>query len=108
MKSINVLIVEDEIVIAHDIAHHLKALGCEVCGILAKGEDLMPFLNKHAPDIILMDINLKGEMDGVSSVRRMQQHYDIPVVYMTANTDDHSFSLAKARTAASRASVAAA
>lgn len=60
------------------------------------GEDLIPFLKKNTPDIILMDINLKGEMDGISAVQHMQRHYDIPVVYMTANTDDHSFSLAKA------------
>lgn len=96
MRNINVLIVEDEMIIAKDIAHQLELLGCEICDILMEGESVIPFLKKTIPDIILMDINLKGEMDGIETVRLIKKKYAIPIIYMTANTDDQSFEMAKA------------
>lgn len=90
------LIVEDEIVIARDIARQLERLGCETCGILMDGESVLPFLKNTIPDIILMDINLKGGMDGIAAVHEVKKKYAIPIVYMTANTDDRSFERAKA------------
>ncbi len=96
MRSVKVLLVEDEMIIAHDIAHHLEVLGCEICGILTEGEAVLPFLQETLPDIILMDIMLAGELDGISTVRQINEKYDLPIIYMTANTDDESFELAKA------------
>lgn len=96
MRKIKILIVEDEVIIARDIAFYLKELGCEVIGILIEGEAVLPFLRKEQPDIILMDIFLKGDLDGVQTVKGIQKTFNIPFVYLTANTDDRSFELAKA------------
>jgi len=95
MRKIKVLIVEDEVVIAKNIAFHLEQLGCTIIGILTTGEEVLPFLQDEAVDIILMDISLGGKLDGVQTVRLMKEKYDTPVIYLTANTDDLSFEVAK-------------
>lgn len=96
MRKIRVLIVEDEVVIAKNIAYYLEEAGCEVTGILTTGEEALPFLRQHPVDIILMDISLKGKLDGVQTVHLIQEKYATPVIYLTANTDDRSFGYAKA------------
>lgn len=96
MRKIKILIVEDEVIVAKDIAYYLDQLGCEIIGIKVTGEEVLPFLEKEQPDIILMDISLKGGLDGVETVHLFKEHYDIPVIYLTANTDDLSFAAAKA------------
>ncbi len=96
MRKIKILIVEDEVIVAKDIAFYLDEIGCEVIGILVEGEDVIPFLKKHQPDIVLMDINLKGKLDGIQTVHLIKQQYDLPIIFLTANTDDQSFELAKA------------
>ncbi len=96
MRTIKVLIVEDEMIVAKDISYYLEELGCEVCGLLMEGEQVLPFLDREVPDIILMDIMLKGKLDGISTVHLIRKHYTIPIIYLTANTDDQSFALAKA------------
>lgn len=96
MRTIKVLIVEDEMIVAKDISYYLEELGCEVCGILMEGEQVLPSLDREVPDIVLMDIMLKGKLDGVSTVHLIRKHYNIPIIYLTANTDDQSFELAKA------------
>lgn len=96
MRKIKVLIVEDEVVIAKDMAYHLDQLGCEVVGVLTTGEEVMPLLRQEPVDIIMMDISLKGKLDGVQTVRLIKAEYETPVIFLTANTDDRSFELAKA------------
>ena len=96
MRTIKVLIVEDEMIVAKDISYYLEELGCEVCGLLMEGEQVLPFLDSEVPDIILMDIMLKGKLDGISTVHLIRKHYKIPIIYLTANIDDQSFDLAKA------------
>ena len=96
MRTIKVLIVEDNLIVAKDISSNLEEMGCEICETLVAGEQVLPFLDKDVPDIILMDIMLKGKLDGISTVHLIQKHYSIPIIYLTANTDDHSFEQAKA------------
>lgn len=96
MSNIRVLIVEDEVIIARDMARQLEGLGCEICGLLRDGESVLPFLENTLPDIVLLDIQLAGAMDGIETVREIQKQYAIPVVYMTARTDDRSFAQARA------------
>jgi len=96
MRKIKILIIEDEVIVAKDIAYYLTELGCEIMGILVEGEYVMPFLKNEKPDIVLMDISLKGEQNGIQTVHLIKEQYDIPVIYLTANTDDRSFELAKA------------
>jgi len=94
-QPVKILIVEDEMIIAANISLQLSALGYEVTGIIPRGEEALEHLKQNKPDIVLMDIQLKGELDGIETVRLMQQQQDIPVIYLTANADDAHFAQAK-------------
>lgn len=92
---VKIVIVEDEKIIAANISLQLSALGYEVTGIISRGEEALEHVKQNKPDIVLMDIQLKGELDGIETVRLMQQEHDIPVIYLTANADDAHFAKAK-------------
>lgn len=92
---VKIVIVEDEMIIAANISLQLSALGYEVTGIIPRGEEALEHVKQNKPDIVLMDIQLKGELDGIETVRLMQQEQDIPVIYLTANADDAHFAKAK-------------
>ncbi|MEZ4793049.1 MAG: LytTR family transcriptional regulator DNA-binding domain-containing protein [Gelidibacter sp.] len=94
-QPIKILIVEDEMIIAANISLQLSSLGYEVTGIVPRGEEALAHIKQAQPDIVLMDIALKGELDGVETVQVMQNDYDIPIIYLTANADDSNFNRAK-------------
>lgn len=94
-EPIKILIVEDEMIIAANISLQLSSLGYEVTGIIPRGEEALTNIKQNQPDILLMDISLKGELDGIETVKIMQNDYDIPVIYLTANADDANFNRAK-------------
>lgn len=91
-----ILIVEDEMVIAANISLQLNELGFEVTGVVPRGEDALLQIKENTPDIILLDINLKGNLDGIETAQAMQKTHNIPVIYLTANVDDAHFNRAKA------------
>ncbi|MDZ4148681.1 MAG: LytTR family transcriptional regulator DNA-binding domain-containing protein [Flavobacteriaceae bacterium] len=93
---IKILIVEDEMIIGANISLQLNSLGYEVSGIIPRGEEALLHLKENQPDIVLMDINLKGKIDGVETALLMQQEIDIPIIYLTANADKVNFDRAKA------------
>lgn len=82
-----VLIVEDEIVVASEIKLRLEAMGFSVIGIVNNGRDAIAQANEHYPDVILMDITLKGKMNGLEATREINKETDIPVIFITAHTD---------------------
>ncbi|MCG2419314.1 response regulator [Aequorivita sp. F47161] len=94
-SSKKILIVEDEMVIAANISLQLSDLGYEVTGILPRGEEALLNIKIDKPDIVLMDIQLKGEMDGIETACQIELQYNIPIIYLTANTDDAHFIRAK-------------
>lgn len=94
-EKIKILIVEDEMVIAANISLQLCNLGYDVTAIVPRGEEALIQINLNPPDIVLMDIQLKGTMDGVETAQRMQQDNNIPIIYLTANADDSNFNRAK-------------
>lgn len=94
-NGISILIVEDESIVASDIKRRLVALGYNIAGICGKGEEAVKTALSLSPDIILMDIHLKGEMDGVCAAQEIQSKKDIPVIYLTASTDDATIERAK-------------
>ena len=96
MKSLNVLIVEDELIIANDVSAHLSDMGVETAQIISRGEDALGFLKENKVDFILMDVALDGHLDGIDTTKLIKEKYDTPIVYMTANTDDMTFERAKA------------
>jgi DNA-binding LytR/AlgR family response regulator len=92
---IRILVVEDEMIIGAKISMHLTTLGYEVTGIIPRGEEAIMHFEENTPDIVLMDINLKGKLDGVETATMMLKHAEIPIIYLTANTDDATFNRAK-------------
>ncbi|SFN86614.1 two component transcriptional regulator, LytTR family [Bizionia echini] len=94
-QPIKILIVEDEMIIAANISLQLTNLGYDVTGIIPRGEEALIHIKENKPDILLLDIQLKGAIDGIEMAQIMQQDYDIPIIYLTANTDDTHFEKAK-------------
>lgn len=94
-NSIKILVVEDEMIIGAKISMQLSELGYEVTGILPRGEEVLNHLKENKPDIVLLDIQLKGKMDGIETAALVEQHFQIPVIFLTANTDDATFNRAK-------------
>ena len=93
--AIKILIVEDEMLIGAKISLFLTELGYEVTGLLPRAEEVLNHVQENSPDIALLDIQLKGEMDGVSLAQSLMQIHRIPVIFLTANTDDATFQRAK-------------
>jgi DNA-binding LytR/AlgR family response regulator len=83
----NILIVEDELDLGQNIRELLKYLGYTVSGIIDNGKDVLDFLKENTPDLILMDIQIKGDLDGITLCKKIKSIYDIPVVYLTAFSD---------------------
>jgi CheY-like chemotaxis protein len=95
MAQVRILIVEDERIVARDLEDGLKALGYAVSGVASSGEDGVLQAAKTRPDLVLMDIRLRGEVDGVEAAGQIRTQFDIPVVYLTAYADDETFGRAK-------------
>ena len=92
---IKILVVEDEMIIAAKISMQLTSLGYEVTGILPRGEQAIQQVKENKPDIILLDINLRGQLDGIQTALQIQQFAQIPIIYLTANSDEVTFNRAK-------------
>ncbi|NJL76362.1 MAG: response regulator transcription factor [Saprospiraceae bacterium] len=95
MRPVRILIVEDEMIIAAKISMHLEQSGYEVAGIIPRGEEAVIYCRENKPDILLLDINLKGLLDGVETAQVIQKEMDIPIIYLTGSTDDATFQRAK-------------
>jgi two-component system cell cycle sensor histidine kinase/response regulator CckA len=87
MAKANILIVEDEPLIALDIQDALHGLGYDVCGTASSGQQAIHKAAEMGPDLVLMDIHLDGEMDGTQAAAHIQSCLGIPVVYLTAHAD---------------------
>ncbi len=90
-----IVIVEDEMIIGAKISMYLIELGYEVTGIIPSSEEVLQHLKINEPDILLLDIQLKGKMDGVELARLLNDEHPIPVIFLTANADDENFQRAK-------------
>ncbi len=95
-SPIKLLIIEDEMIIGAKISMLLSALGYEVTGIIPRGEEAVMHVEENQPDIVLLDINLKGQLDGIETAHLIHKIADIPIIYLTANSDEGTFNRAKA------------
>ncbi len=95
MAGERILIVEDEQVVAFSLRDRLEELGYEVPFIAASGEEALRQVKSSPPDLILMDIELEGEMDGIEAVGQIHSSCDIPVIYLTAFSDNQILARAK-------------
>lgn len=93
--SSSVLIVEDEVLVARDIRARLERMGYSVVGTAARGEDAIKLALDEKPDLILMDINLRGEMDGIEAAIKINESRSIPIIFCTAYSNDEVLQRAK-------------
>jgi DNA-binding response OmpR family regulator len=84
----NVLIVEDDRLISLMLTKMVTKMGHEVADVHAMGEDALSTVNNKQVDLILMDIMLEGEIDGIETMHSIQENHSIPVIYITGNSDD--------------------
>jgi len=94
MKTTTILIVEDDFIVAKMLERSLIELGYQVAGMASTGQDAIEMTGKFHPSLVLLDIRLWGEMDGIEAARAIHKRYHIPVVYLTAYSDDATFSRA--------------
>lgn len=93
--EISVYIVEDESIVAKDTQSTLKKLGYQVLGISNNGKDALENIIKTEPDIILMDIMIKGDLTGIDVAEKVKELHDVPVIFLTAYADETTLSKAK-------------
>jgi signal transduction histidine kinase/HPt (histidine-containing phosphotransfer) domain-containing protein len=91
MEKKKILIVEDDVVVCENLKENLEGLGYLVSGICTTGEEAVQKAKEIRPDLILMDIKLEGEMDGVEANKEIQRDLNVPVVYLTAYADEKIF-----------------
>ncbi|MFQ6115774.1 MAG: sigma 54-interacting transcriptional regulator, partial [bacterium] len=97
MASERILVVEDELIVAKNMQNNLKRMGYDVPAFISSGEEVLRKTEQMhpKPDLVLMDIKLKGDMDGVEAAKQIHERFDIPVVYVTAYADKETLQRAK-------------
>ncbi len=96
MEKAKIMIVEDEAITALDLKSRLKRAGYDVVATVSSGEDAIPAAAERRPDLVLMDIRLNGDMDGIAAAQTIRARYGTPVIYLTAHADEATLQRAKA------------
>ncbi|MEM7550492.1 MAG: LytTR family transcriptional regulator DNA-binding domain-containing protein [Bacteroidota bacterium] len=95
MSKIKILIVEDELIIAEDVSLKLKQMGYSVIAVTDNASDTLRTINFNAPDLIIMDIHLKGETNGIELTKKIKELINVPVIYLTNIADSETVEKAK-------------
>jgi len=95
MEQTKIMVVEDEVIFGKDIQMSLRTLNYAVPNLVTSGETAVRMAGKEDPDLVLMDIVLRGQMDGIEAARQIKNRYDIPVIYLTAYSDEKTLNRAK-------------
>lgn len=90
-----VMIVEDERIFARDLQQQLRSLGYDTSASAASGDEAIALAASRKPDIVLMDVRIKGPIDGVATAARIREMHDVPVIFLTAHADDSTLLRAK-------------
>ena len=96
MEKKQILIVEDESIVAMDLELQLINLGYQIAGVVSNGREALDLIEKQPVDLVLMDINIKGNLDGIETTRMLLKQRHIPVVYLTASGDHKTVARATA------------
>jgi len=96
MPGERILLVEDDDVIARVEDWRLKNLGYTVCGRATSGAEAMELVVNTKPDLVLMDINIRGDVDGIETAKMIKNGFKIPVIYVTSHSDGPTLDRAKA------------
>lgn len=95
MDKTRIQIVEDSSIVAMDLQHSLERMGYEVTAVASSGEEAIKSIEIVLPDLILMDIKIKGQMDGIETATIIKKRFDLPVIYLTAYSDQETLARAK-------------
>ena len=95
MRRAKILIVEDEAIVADNIKNNLEKHGYKIASLAASGEMALQITEKENPDLVLMDIVLKGDLDGINAADQIHKQFGIPVIFLTALSEDAIFQSAK-------------
>lgn len=95
MKKTKILLVENENIVARDIENILREMGYDVLSVLSRGKEVVDKAEELQPDLVLIDVRLQGEIDGVEAADRIYREFNIPVVYLTAYADEITMERAK-------------
>lgn len=95
MVKSRILIVEDEWLIGADMQNSLEKMGYDVIAVVTTGEEALKEVKLSKPDLVLMDIILKGKMDGIKTAGKIRSRFDVPVIYVTAHSDKETLNQAK-------------
>ena len=91
----HILVVDDEVIVGQGIRRNLERLGYHVSAVAISGQEAIQRAGDLRPDLVLMDIRLSGEMDGVEAAARIREGLNVPVVYLTAMVDEETLRRAK-------------
>ncbi len=94
-RSASVLIVEDERIVAKDLQQTLAAMGYDAFAIATSGDEAISQASERRPDVVFMDIRIKGQQDGIETAQILRSRFDVPVVYLTAHADAATIERAK-------------
>ena len=92
-----ILVVEDEAIVARDLAQRLEDLGYEVTGTAATGAEALSLAQSTRPSLVFMDITIQGPIDGVETAHRLVSQMDVPIIFLTAHTDSGTIQRARTR-----------
>ncbi len=95
MSVHKIVLVEDEGIVSNDLRHYLTQLGYTVTASKFTGEEALEFCRCNPPDVILIDIGLQGEIDGIETAKRIKQELDIPVIFITGFADEQTIGRAR-------------
>jgi len=95
MESPKILILEDEFIVAEDMAIQLGKAGFRISGIFDNGKDTLESFSSDTPDIVLIDINIQGDIDGIQTAEKIQEHSSVPLIFITAYSGSVYFERAK-------------
>lgn len=96
MEPVRILVVEDEALVALDLKRRLTGFGYEVIGTVASGGEAIAMVERSPPDLVLMDIQIQGPLDGVATAQAITERWDIPIVFLTAHSDQATVNRAQA------------
>ncbi|MFP4113936.1 MAG: response regulator [Spirochaetota bacterium] len=96
MSKRRILIVEDEAIVALAIRHRLESLGYAVDRTVASGDDAIRSISESQPNLVLMDIMIDGDMDGIEAAARIRGEHSVPIIYITGNSDPATLARARA------------
>jgi len=95
MSQARIFIVEDDDIIAKTTEWRIKKMGYEVCGRAVDGKDALEQIARIRPEIVLMDISLSSQPDGITIAEEIRKMYDVAIVYLTSRTDEETLARAK-------------